>query len=191
MWVGLLVCDSDCDPWSDGSTTNTARPLLGGSKIDQGKVERSAIDVDCLQLADLAEMTKLRYLNLVNNRITTLPSCCFAGWTNMECLWLDCNKLTTLPNHTIKHMAGTLRELHLSGNQLNTLPIELALLTQLNILTLQDNHLVELPPQLGVLSKLSKIEVGKQNGNLRFLLLSLLSSLLPWRFTCSPHFSCK
>ncbi len=123
---------------------------------------------ECLRLADLVGMTRLRCLDLRNNQITALPPGCFARWTNMERLWLSHNQLSALQADGIGCLAATLQELHLGHNRLDCMPAEMAKLTRLRALSIEGNLIVELPAQLGILTQLERLDVGSQNGRLRF-----------------------
>lgn len=123
-----------------------------------------------LRVADLAKLTTLRYLDLSHNELEFFPGAFFAKWPRMERLWLSHNMLTVLPVE-ISQLAATLEEVHLEHNRLEALPIELAKLNRLRVLKLDDNTIAELPAQLGVMTQLEQLDVGTQNGRLRYPLL--------------------
>jgi Leucine-rich repeat (LRR) protein len=154
------------------------RPLDSSKLINHALAHSNVAAEQCLRLADLGAMTRLRCLDLHDNGITALPPGCFARWANMERLWLSRNQLSELPVE-VGCLARTLRELHLDHNRIDRVPTELAKLTCLRVLTLAANLIVELPAQLGVLTQLERLEVGSQNGRLRYIPLRpthLLSS---------------
>jgi hypothetical protein len=131
-----------------------------------------------LRLTDLGELSTLRCLDLSRNHLAALPPGCFAGWTRMERLWLSHNQLLSVADQLLPRgedmaasMAPALTELHLDHNRLDGLPAELARLTRLRVLALQENDIPELPAQLGNLTQLERLEVGTQNGRLRYFFL--------------------
>lgn len=116
--------------------------------------------------AQFGQLTQLKCLDLSHNGISGIPAVCFMGLTQLEKLWLGGNALTSL-GVDIGAMLS-LRELHLSHNRLTALPPEIASLKQLKVLNVEDNSLVELPAHLSTIPFLNKLQVGSQNGCLRY-----------------------
>ena len=92
----------------------------------------------------------------------------------MSTLLLSHNQLASL-SPDIGHMARSLEELDLTHNQLDALPTELAKLTRLRVLAVEENAIVELPAQLGSLTQLERLAVGTQSRRLRYVLGLLYS----------------
>ncbi len=72
-------------------------------------------------------------------------------------LYLNHNALSHVPPEISK--LRHLELLDLSGNNLNTLPAELGMLTQLREFYLYDNHLVNIPPHFGSLHQLQTLGI--------------------------------
>ncbi len=81
-------------------------------------------------------------------------------------LWLQINRLTTLPKE-IGNLTN-LTNLSLSNNELVTLPKEIGNLTKLEILNLQDNQLTTLSHTIGNLKNLKSLNI-LNNTNLTIL----------------------
>ncbi len=77
------------------------------------------------------------------------------GRTNLD---LSGNQLTSVPPELAK--LTNLTSLVLSGNQLTNLPPELAKLTNLTSLVLWNNQFVELPPELAKLTNLTNLDLS-------------------------------
>lgn len=85
-------------------------------------------------------MTELRVLNLSYNEIFEIPPKTLPKNNRLEELYLSGCKLTTLPEDDIERVVN-LRILHLNGNKLNTLPAELGVLKKLTALDVGSNVL--------------------------------------------------
>ena len=86
-----------------------------------------------------AGLSKLRFLWLVNNRLTELPPGIFAGLSKLRFLWLVNNRLTELPPGIFAGLSS-LEWLGLVGNQLTELPADVFYgLSNLNRLELHNN----------------------------------------------------
>jgi hypothetical protein len=129
-------------------------------------------------LTDLGELATLRHLDLSRNQLIATPPGWFVRWTNMERLWLSHNQISTLPADDLGRMGRTLVELYLDHNKLAAVPAELAKLSRLRVLTLDENLIEELPAQLGTLTQLERLEVGKQQGHLRYHTMPFEARLL-------------
>jgi len=86
----------------------------------------------------------IHQLHLKNNDLVTLPGSMFADLVNL--VWLDLrnNKLTSLPSEI--GVAPSLKELLLAGNVLRELPVELSRVKTLRGMQLQPNPLLISPP---------------------------------------------
>ncbi|MFC7644085.1 leucine-rich repeat domain-containing protein [Streptosporangium lutulentum] len=91
-------------------------------------------------------MNRLDYLNLTDNRLTTLPQA-IGEMTALRELRLYNNRLATLPD-TIGRLSR-LRELHLMNNQLTALPGAIGELNQLRHLDLRNNPCESCPRRSG------------------------------------------
>ena len=60
---------------------------------------------------------------------------------------------------TLKEALGFIR-LSLFGNYLTSLPPEIGLLTNLTYLDLENNELTSLPPEIGLLTNLTTLDLG-------------------------------
>jgi Leucine-rich repeat (LRR) protein len=90
-------------------------------------------------------LTRLQWLFLHDNQLTTLPEDLFRGLERLQVLTLCNNRLTALPEGLFRGLAE-LEVLHLSHNQLTFLPEGLFQgLTRLRNLSFNDNQLTTLP----------------------------------------------
>jgi hypothetical protein len=90
-------------------------------------------------------LPKLRELHLYKNQLTTLPKGVFVGLNQLDVLSLFDNQLQALPVGAFNGLPE-LRRLHLYKNQLTTLPKGVFVgLNQLEVLSLFDNQLQVLP----------------------------------------------
>jgi Leucine-rich repeat (LRR) protein len=92
----------------------------------------------------LSNHKTLRWLRLNDNQITNITS--FAGMGSLKCLYLNNNKIQTLPNDI--SVLGNLTDLALAGNQLKSLPENIFKLKKLERLSLQDNQLTNITVSL-------------------------------------------
>src|SRR3970040_1175386 len=100
---------------------------------------------------EIGQLTNLQYLELRDNKLTTLPAE-IGRLTNLQTLTLSDNKLTTLPAEIVR--LTNLQYLWLYYNKLTTLPAEIGRLTNLQTLTLSDNKLTTLPAEIIELTNL-------------------------------------
>jgi Leucine-rich repeat (LRR) protein len=114
-------------------------------------------------------LTQLKCLDISHNGLSVIPAACFTGLVNLEKLWLGGNALTAL-GVDIGAMSS-LQELDLSNNRLTALPPEMASLKQLKDLNVENNLLAELPAHLSTIPFLNKLQVGPQNGCMRYACL--------------------
>lgn len=96
----------------------------------------------------------LKFLNLINNYFTILPSF-VAKHKTLETLLLEQNQLRALPESLCN--LTRLKSLDLSNNQLKILPNNIGKLESLEILNLYGNNLVTIPDSIGSLTSLRKL----------------------------------
>jgi len=113
---------------------------------------------EALQLIEEAKETGATELNLIDQRLTELPSELFQ-LRNLTTLYLGNNKLTFL-SPKISQLAN-LTKFSLGDNRLSSLPTELFQLTNLTHLHLWGNQLSFLPAELSQLTKLKDLSVYK------------------------------
>ena len=104
--------------------------------------------------AEIGQLTSLRELYLIGNRLTSLPAE-IGQLTLLEQLGLGGNQLTTVPAEIGQLTA--LRELSLGGNRLTSVPAEIGQLTSLVKLNLYGNQLTRLPAEIGQLISLAEL----------------------------------
>ena len=91
------------------------------------------------------DLIKLKYLDLSQNSIDSLPHNAFHSLNTLNALNMSDNKLASLP-HTVFHGLSSLTVLDLSQNQLTNFPSDAFKdLTKLTHLYLQDNKLKNMP----------------------------------------------
>lgn len=92
------------------------------------------------------------------NRLSKLPRG-FGSFAKLEILDLTYNNLReqSLPGNFF--FIPTLRALYLGDNDFECFPEDVAHLTNLQILVLRENDLIDLPRQLGTLSKLKELHI--------------------------------
>jgi len=159
--------------------------------LDLGEQPSNDINVSVAnQLAVLPEwignLTKLRWLYLGNNKLTSLPdslrklTCLrelkiqrnsltivpewIGNFTQLEYLDLNENQLTVLPESL--GQLTKLQTLHLYHNELTMLPESLGRLSQLQVLSFHGNKLKELPEYIGKLYNLNTLYIGDAHGGI-------------------------
>lgn len=106
---------------------------------------------------EIGKLTGLKELLLSDNRLTELPRE-IGQLQNLEVLIIRDNALKELPEEI--GWLRKLRKLDLSGNVIRELP-DLGRLTDLAELNLNDNHLTELPKEIGDLSDLKSLNLER------------------------------
>lgn len=127
--------------------------------------------------SDIGKLSWLTDLSLTENAITQLPSE-FGNLTSLDNLYLNDNQISSLP--TAFFNLPNMETFQIANNQLSYLPPELGNLTSLNSLTLSFNQLSILPVEIGSLVNLYTLSISNNQlitvpneiGN-----LSLLDSL--------------
>ena len=101
--------------------------------------------IDTLRMHDFSGLSSLEYLFLRDNNLTELPKEVFRGLSNLIDLTLQGNSLSTLPGGVFRDL-NSLKLLYLNRNSLNILPEQVFNgLNALERLWLQNNSLSELP----------------------------------------------
>ncbi len=108
----------------------------------------------------IKNFTKLEYLSLEGNKLTTLPP--EIGYLkNLEVLDLNINELTSIPPEIGK--LTKLRLLNLKKNKLTSIPPEIEKLPNLEVLELDNNELTSIPPEIGKLARLRRLSLYNNN----------------------------
>jgi hypothetical protein len=126
------------------------------------------IGIDCsgIQLTELPELpNNKRFRNLKNfdcsdNQLLELPSC-ILECDNLEILNCGYNKLITLPVN-IKSPLHNLKYFYIDNNQLSTLPLWILNCSNLRDISIYDNPLEELSPQIERFIKKIQNDTTKQ-----------------------------
>ena len=153
--VGLnWTPDTPVDEWPGVSVSGTPRRVTGLSLHGAGLIGKLP--------AELANLTKLRFLVLSSNQLTGEIPAEYGNLVDLETIWLDNNQLT---GHIPPELGNleNLTQLWLMDNQLTGhIPPELASLTRLRLLNLYGNQLAgEIPPELGHLSNLESLTLTR------------------------------
>ncbi|VDD94999.1 unnamed protein product [Enterobius vermicularis] len=90
-------------------------------------------------LPDLSELCSLQVLDLSHNAISVFPTGLPTVTSKLQTLLLSRNKIESIPNF-IKEIGGHLKTLDLSENNLSELPLPLAFLPKLKVLSLHSNR---------------------------------------------------
>lgn len=114
-------------------------------------------------------MTELVELNISGNQLTEFLSAeTLTHMPNIQKLFLSNNFIRNIPVESIEALSKTfLGVLHLANNKLESLPLQIGLLTSLKSLNLNDNSITELPDTIYLLSELLKSSTSftiKRNG---------------------------
>ncbi len=114
-------------------------------------------DIAKLKKISVQELEQLKYLNLMKNRLSSLPEK-IGQLKNLQELNLWNNKLSTLPESITQ--LENLQELNLGYNQLSMLPESITKLENLQKLNLWGNQLSTLPESIIQLEKLTHLDLG-------------------------------
>jgi hypothetical protein len=123
------------------------------------------------------DLENLQELRLSNNRLDQLPDTLPERLTNLAILCVDGNRLTSLPDlhrleylvtlqarqnqlSTLPDLPYSLRLLHLSSNQIDTLPTRLEECTQLTHIYLNSNALTEFLINVNLWPNLAKLNLS-------------------------------
>jgi len=109
-----------------------------------------------VELGEIVRLTKLKSLDLSNNRLTALPAE-IGRLTALTELWLNGNDLSALPPQFGSLTALTTLWLH--NNGLAMLPPEFGCLKALTTLWLHNNNLTVLPPEIGRMTALDLLSL--------------------------------
>uniref|UniRef100_H0V1C8 Leucine-rich repeat-containing protein 57 n=1 Tax=Cavia porcellus TaxID=10141 RepID=H0V1C8_CAVPO len=110
--------------------------------------------------AELQKLTSnLRTIDLSNNKIESLPPLLIGKFTLLKSLSLNSNKLTVVPDELCN--LKKLEMLSLNNNHLRDLPATFGQLSALKTLSLSGNQLRALPPQLCSLRHLDVLDLSK------------------------------
>ncbi|XP_038048350.1 leucine-rich repeat-containing protein 40-like [Patiria miniata] len=108
--------------------------------------------------AELQMMVNLTHLDLRNNAISTLPS----EWSTLVKLReisLSCNRLKEVP--AVVYQWAELENLLLADNQIGLIDVvNLLRLPKLSTLDLQNNDVMQVPPELGNVQSLRSLQLG-------------------------------
>ena len=111
--------------------------------------------ITALQPGDFDGLVNLQVLELISNRLRTLPDSMFEDLTELRYLFLSGNLLTALPDGIAS--LTNLVTLALDSNALTALPDGIASLTNLEKLLLRSNHITALPKGIASLTNLSSL----------------------------------
>ena len=109
----------------------------------------------------LCDLSHMRFLNLANNSLESLPACIGPGWPLLEVLRAEGNALAALPNTTCQ--LSSLTTVDLNDNRLTTLPPCIGRLTGVQKLALELNRLQRLPASLCNLTAVEQLALGRNN----------------------------
>ncbi|KAJ5068512.1 s-cell enriched with leucine-rich repeat-containing protein slra-related [Anaeramoeba ignava] len=108
----------------------------------------------------LHSMSRLEYLCLNNNKLTTLPES-LGDQMFLGVLKLETNSLSSLPDSIVK--LQSLKELNLADNSLSELPTDFGRLAQLSSLGLHKNNLSSLPTSFSKLENLALLNLSSNS----------------------------
>jgi Leucine-rich repeat (LRR) protein len=150
--------------------------------VAYGKLNLRNLHINSLEgLKNIAGLPALKYLDLNNNQLRSLPTGIFTGLTALEELRLNNNKLRSLPTGIFAGLTA-LKWLYLSHNQLRSLPTGIFTgLTALKWLHLDNNQLRSLPT--GIFTGLTALEgLDLSHNQLRSLPTGIFTGLaaLKW-----------
>lgn len=142
---------------SDWDPTLTAENICNDLAVTCGVIEYKCrvveLDLSSKGLKsippNMAQLSKLRTLNLSYNELGQLPTNFGHTWIHLQILYLDGNQITHLPANFGAAWLH-LQKLSLARNQLNLLPADFgAAWSHLQVLFLNENDLTELPENFG------------------------------------------
>ena len=130
----------------------------------EGRIDLSQSDITSLEgLEDIPNPEQVRYLELFDNQLQTLPATIFDKFSNITALNLSGNQLKTLPDHIFDKLTKLTR-LDLSNNKLWKLSAGIFdFQTELGVLDVSQNSLRTLPD--GLLNKTQKLRHVDVNEN--------------------------
>jgi len=132
--------------------------IIGTQCVAMKKDELSLYNRHITRLPEIVLIPHLKILDLRNNELFALPITGFDKLTELTELYLDNNKLATLP-----HVIGSLQKLvilSVKRNNLTQLPPSLAILFNLQQLFVVDNNIREVPTILGGLKNLKRFDAS-------------------------------
>ena len=133
---------------------------------------------------ELAQLTELVWLSLINNRLTRFPP--IPALTHLTRLNLDYNQISEVPPWIGSLVA--LGSLWMPGNRVERLPAEVGGLSELQQLNLAANSLAELPDSIGDLTLMSRLFL---NGNLLSALPDRLTAVDPGELAIGDNNLCN
>ena len=104
--------------------------------------------------------SSIKVLDAGNNQLSRWPACLEKA-SSLQRIVLSSNLIAEINGPSLLPCASTLKILLLDGNQLTSLPDELALLVKLERLSLSNNKLHSLPSVIGSLPNLSLLDVSR------------------------------
>ena len=129
-------------------------PLIG--KLFELNLSHNKICKD-LPGSILEQGTHLQYLNFANNQLETLPLE-IGKLTNLREICLSFNKFDSIPISL--QSCERLETLLLNGNQISVIDVEvLRRLKMLAVLDLSNNNIQHVPPELGTLTQLRALQL--------------------------------
>ena len=122
---------------------------------------------------NLSLMSYLVSLRFSNNKFNLIPQGIYQ-LSNLKLLDMSGNNINEIDGNLIKGLSS-LVELDLSKNKIRYIPNNIQFLTFLEVLRVSNNQLLELPEELGVLTRLKKLFLNENS--LQFLPRNLFSKM--------------
>lgn len=113
---------------------------------------------------EILQFKKLQHLNLAKNKLTDLPES--FHFNELRTLNLEKNKFTVFPDEICK--LTELKQLFLGRNEIAKIPACIGDLSELIVLDVWLNVLVDLPDELMLLKKLEHLDLRGMNFNDKF-----------------------
>ena len=123
---------------------------------------------------NLSLMSYLVSLRFSNNKFNLIPQGIYQ-LSNLKLLDMSGNNINEIDGNLIKGLSS-LVELDLSKNKIRYIPNNIQFLTFLEVLRVSNNQLLELPEELGVLTRLKKLFLNENS--LQFLPRNLFSKMV-------------